>query len=109
MPALAAALALGLIAALGSLSRVGAASAAPTASASTAPSAGPSTRPSFPPSGRILRVPSQFATIDLAIRASQRGDVILLAPGTYDGAVIPLDKPDITIRGEDRNTVRFDG
>ncbi|HEX3264906.1 MAG TPA: right-handed parallel beta-helix repeat-containing protein [Candidatus Limnocylindrales bacterium] len=47
--------------------------------------------------------------MDLAITASQRGDVILLAPGTYPGAVVPLDKPDITIRGEDRNTVIFDG
>lgn len=60
--------------------------------------------------GRILSVPESFATVDDAIAASQPGDVILLGAGTYDGGiVVPEDKPGITIRGVDRNTVVFDG
>ena len=36
--------------------------------------------------------------------------MILLAPGIYPGGItVPPDKPGITIRGEDRNTVVFDG
>jgi hypothetical protein len=63
-----------------------------------------------PPSGTTLRVPSQFADLDAAIDAARPGDVILLAPGTYDGGIeVPEDRPGITIRGEDRNAVVFDG
>jgi hypothetical protein len=78
--------------------------------ASNVPSAVPtSPRPSLL-EGRTLRVPSAFADIDAAIAVAQRGDVILLAAGTYPGGVrIPQDKPGLTIRGEDRNSVVFDG
>ncbi|HET9852762.1 MAG TPA: right-handed parallel beta-helix repeat-containing protein [Candidatus Limnocylindrales bacterium] len=63
-----------------------------------------------PPSGTTLRVPSQFADLEGAIEAAGPGDVILLAPGTYPGGIeIPEDRPGITIRGEDRNAVVFDG
>lgn len=63
-----------------------------------------------PPSGTTLRVPSQFPDLDAAIDAARPGDVILLAPGTYDGGIeVPEDRPGITIRGEDRNAVIFDG
>ena len=68
--------------------------------------------PSLPAeaAGRTLRVPAEYATPADAIAASTPGDVILLAPGTYDGDVeVGEDHPGITIRGEDRNTVVFDG
>jgi Right handed beta helix region len=63
-----------------------------------------------PPSGTTLRVPLQFADIEAAIEAARPGDVVLLAPGTYPGGIeVPPDRPGITIRGEDRNAVVFDG
>jgi len=59
---------------------------------------------------RILRVPGDYPSLDAAIAASIDGDVILLAAGTYPGGItVPEDKPGITIRGVDRNTVVFDG
>ena len=65
---------------------------------------------STPPAGRVLRVPADFATVEAAIDASTSGDLILLAPGTYPGGVdVSEDHPGITIRGENRNTVVFDG
>ena len=58
----------------------------------------------------LLSVPGDYPTIDAAIAVAAKGDVILLAPGTYDGGItVPEDKPGITIRGSDRNTVVFDG
>jgi hypothetical protein len=58
----------------------------------------------------ILRVPGDYSALDAAIAASTSGDVILLAAGTYPGGVtVPEDKPGITIRGVNRNTVVFDG
>jgi parallel beta-helix repeat protein len=67
------------------------------------------TQPAVAP-GRLIRVPEDVATPRDAIAASQPGDVILLAVGTYDGGlVVPRDKPDITIRGADRSRVVFDG
>jgi hypothetical protein len=63
-----------------------------------------------PPAGRVLRVPADFSTIEAAIAASISGDVILLAPGTYPGGVaVSEEHSGITIRGEDRNKVVFDG
>src|SRR5262245_54423877 len=67
-------------------------------------------RPALALEGRTLRVPADYASIQAAIAASSRGDVILLAAGMYDGEVtVPEDRPGITIRGVDRNTVVFDG
>lgn len=58
----------------------------------------------------VLHVPTDYPTIEAAVAAAAKGDVILLAAGTYDGAItVPEDKPGITIRGENRNTVLFDG
>lgn len=60
--------------------------------------------------GRTLHVPAEYARLEDAIAASVAGDVIVLAPGTYPGEIsVPPEKPGITIRGEDRNTVVFDG
>jgi hypothetical protein len=60
--------------------------------------------------GRTLDVPGNFETVEAAIAASQPGDRILLAPGTYlGGIVVPADKSGITIRGTDRNSVVFNG
>lgn len=60
--------------------------------------------------GRLISVPDSFPTIEEAIAASQPGDVILLGGGVYaGGVVVPEDKPGITIRGADRNSVIFFG
>ena len=60
--------------------------------------------------GRTLNVPADYPGVAEAIAASQPGDVILLAAGTYPGdVVVPDDRPGITIRGVDRNLVVFDG
>ena len=59
---------------------------------------------------RVLTVPADFPTLEAAIAAAAKGDLILLAAGTYDGDVtVPEDRPGITIRGADRNMVVFDG
>ncbi|MFL5797350.1 MAG: nitrous oxide reductase family maturation protein NosD [Actinomycetota bacterium] len=58
----------------------------------------------------VIHVPADAPTLAAAIERSSPGDVILLAPGTYRGGVIvPPDHLGITIRGEDRNSVVFDG
>jgi hypothetical protein len=60
--------------------------------------------------GRTLHVPRDYPTLEAAITQSSTGDTIVLAPGTYPGDVeVPEEKSGITIRGEDRNTVVFDG
>jgi Right handed beta helix region len=72
--------------------------------------ASPASGPPVAPPGRLIRVPEDLPTPRDAIAAAQPGDVIVLAPGTYDGGVlVPADKHDLTIRGADRNGVVFDG
>jgi Right handed beta helix region len=57
-----------------------------------------------------IRVPDDVPTLRLAIGQAQPGDTIVLAAGTYPGGnVVPAAKHDITIRGDDRNGVVFDG
>jgi hypothetical protein len=102
------------VAALLGYATVRAASPSPSRGASPAASAAEASSPAGPspflPVGRTLRVPSAFVDVTSAIAASQPGDVILIAPGTYPGGIeVPQDKPGITIRGEDRNSVVFDG
>jgi Right handed beta helix region len=60
--------------------------------------------------GSEIEVPEDAPTLQLAIDRAQPGDTILLAAGTYPGGnVVPQEKPDITIRGVDRNEVVLDG
>ena len=57
--------------------------------------AGQAEAPVFPPrrpGAAVLRVPGQYASIQAAVDAAASGDVIQLAPGTYNGN-ITLDKP----------------
>ena len=61
-----------------------------------------------PPS--VIRVPQDAPTVPAAVAAAAPGDTILLDRGTYPGGVIvPKSKPNLTIRGVDRNAVVFDG
>jgi hypothetical protein len=59
-------------------------------------------------SGSIIEVPSQAPTVTAALRRARPGDTIVIAPGVYHEAV-EVNVADITIRGQDRNTVIFDG
>jgi hypothetical protein len=49
--------------------------------------------------GRILRVPSEFSTIEMAVKNSADGDWIILAPGKYLEMKIDVDKA-VTISSE---------
>jgi hypothetical protein len=74
------------------------------------PDAGITAEPSAESDGRVLRVPSSYPTIQRAVDASQPGDLVLIAPGTYHEAVEVSDEhPGIVIRGVDRNRVILDG
>lgn len=58
----------------------------------------------------VLRVPSQYPTVQRAVDAARAGDLVLIAPGTYHEAVVvgPRSR-EIVIRGLDRNRVVLDG
>jgi LPXTG-motif cell wall-anchored protein len=59
--------------------------------------------------GRLIRVP-QVVDLNEALEVARPGDVILLAPGKYEGDLsIPTDVSGVTIRGADRNLVVFEG
>ncbi len=61
------------------------------------------------PSGPATHlVPDDFPTIQAAVDAAASGDLILIAPGTYNEAV-DVETDDLVIRGVDRNTVILDG
>ena len=53
-------------------------------------------------------MPSEVKTLVEAEKRAQPGDMILIAPGVYKEQLL-VETPDITIRGEDRNTVVIDG
>src|SRR5919205_699919 len=58
----------------------------------------------------VVRVPQDASTIQAAVAAAAPGDTILVDRGTYPGGVVvPASKPNLTIRGVDRNAVVFDG
>lgn len=56
----------------------------------------------------VIHVPSEVKTLVEAEMQAEAGDLILIAPGTYHEQLL-VQTPDITIRGEDRNTVIIDG
>jgi hypothetical protein len=58
--------------------------------------------------GATLRVPDDHDTIQAAVDAAEPGDLILVAPGTYEEAV-NVETDELTIRGLDRNEVILDG
>src|SRR5207247_11256018 len=60
--------------------------------------------------GNVIRVPQDAPTIPPAIDSASPGDVVLVDRGTYPGGVVvPESKPQLTIRGVDRNAVVIDG
>ncbi len=61
------------------------------------------------PVPRTLRVPGDAPTIQSAVDRARRGDLILVAPGTYHEEVTVEQVEDITIRGLDRNRTILDG
>jgi len=56
----------------------------------------------------LVRVPADAPTIQKAVDKVAPGGMVLIAPGTYDESV-QVRTPDVTVRGEDRNTVVIDG
>lgn len=56
---------------------------------------------------RVLRVEAG-GSIQEVVDSARRGDMVLVAPGTYHEEVV-IDTPGVTLRGEDRNTVVLDG
>src|SRR5256885_2066500 len=56
----------------------------------------------------VLRVPEDYPTIQGAAKAAKPFDLISIAPGIYNEAVI-VRTPNLTIRGRDRNGVILDG
>jgi hypothetical protein len=58
--------------------------------------------------GATLNVPDDFDTIQAAVDEAAPGDLVLVAPGTYEEAVT-VETDELTIRGLDRNEVILDG
>lgn len=56
----------------------------------------------------IIEVPAEVDTLTAAEELAKPGDIILIAPGTYEEQ-LEVTTPDITIRGADRNTTIIDG
>ena len=58
--------------------------------------------------GATLNVPDDFDTIQAAVDEAAPGDLVLVAPGTYEEAVT-VETDEIVIRGLDRDEVILDG
>lgn len=56
----------------------------------------------------VIRVPRDQPTIQDGVDNADEGDMVLVAPGTYD-EVVEVSTPGITVRGTDRNAVVLDG
>ena len=64
----------------------------------------------MPGSGTVRSVPSEYPNVQAAVNASNAGDFISIAPGTYyESVFVPETKSGLRIVGQDRNTVVFDG
>jgi len=72
----------------------------------TAPSTPGST--AAPAKPRTIRVPADSPTIQGAVDQANPGDLVLVSPGTYKEAVT-VTRPNIVIRGLDRNTTILEG
>lgn len=82
--------------------------AAPTSPATSA-AADPTTPPTTEPTrDGVIEVPGDYETIQAAVDAAAVGDLVLIAPGTYNEAV-DVVTDNITIRGLDRDGVVLDG
>jgi hypothetical protein len=79
----------------------------PTATTTPAETTTTRTKPA-PRAATTIHVPKDAKTIQEAVDKSVKGDLILIAPGTYKEAV-DVFTADVTIRGEQRNTVILDG
>jgi hypothetical protein len=55
-----------------------------------------------------VRVPDDEGSIQAGVEAASRGDLVLVAPGTYEESV-QVTTPGVTLRGTDRNEVVLDG
>ncbi|MFJ4159949.1 nitrous oxide reductase family maturation protein NosD [Microbacterium testaceum] len=60
------------------------------------------------PAAQTVRVPEDAATIGEAVSRVAEGGLILVGPGTYAEQVL-IDKPNVTLRGTDRNETVIDG
>ncbi|GAB2745070.1 right-handed parallel beta-helix repeat-containing protein [Kitasatospora kifunensis] len=60
------------------------------------------------PAGTVLRVPQDFHTVQQAVDVARSGDTVLIGSGVYRESV-QVTKPDVVLRGTDRNAVVFDG
>jgi nitrous oxidase accessory protein NosD len=58
--------------------------------------------------GSTIRVPQDVATVGGAVAKARSGDLVLVSPGIYHEKVL-IERPRVTLRGTDRNTVIFDG
>ncbi|NED96055.1 plasmid stabilization protein [Phytoactinopolyspora alkaliphila] len=58
--------------------------------------------------GAVIRVPEDAATIAEGLEQVTSGGMVLVGPGIYPEEVT-IDKPDVTLRGTDRNAVVIDG
>ena len=56
----------------------------------------------------VIRVPQHYPTIQKAIDAAKPGDTILVSSGTYTETIF-IEKDDLVLIGEDRNTTIIDG
>ncbi len=61
-----------------------------------------------PTGPQVRRVPQTYPTIQKGVDAARPGDLVLVSPGVYKESV-KITKPDITLRGTDRNKVIVDG
>lgn len=67
-----------------------------------------SPKPATPSTATLVQVPGDVPTISEAIERVADGGVVLVSPGIYTETV-RVDRPDVTLRGTDRNEVIIDG